>query len=299
MSEHPFPYPATARSQVVRLQSTDCHLRQWGDPHAPTLFLLHGWLDTSVSFQFLADALGSGWRLIAPDWPGYGDTPGRPGPYWMYDDVAILDALLDQCAADQPVTLVGHSYGGQVATLYAAARPERVARCISLEGFGPPQVALADAPQRLAGWLDTIKQRPRHRPYRDRAALADRLSHANPRLTPERAAFLSRHIGQPDAGGELMLHMDDWRRLRGLPLSFPAADHFETMLAAIQAPTLWLRGDQSHYMANVFPTDALYQHRFQCLRHGQQALIENAGHNLHHDQPEVLAHHLLEFIERT
>jgi pimeloyl-ACP methyl ester carboxylesterase len=42
--------------------------RVWGEAGRPKLFMLHGWMDVSASFQFLADAMQAEWQVIAPDW---------------------------------------------------------------------------------------------------------------------------------------------------------------------------------------------------------------------------------------
>lgn len=285
-----------SRSEFLDIFGHRHHIRRWGDPDAPLLVFLHGWQDTSATFQFVVDALRQDWSVIAPDWPGYGLSHWHQRQYWMYEDVAILDAVLEHYSADQPVRLVGHSYGGQVATLYAASRPERVSHYINLEGFGPRQQTLADAPANIRGWLDRAKRGMRATTYRDHVALAQRLRATNPRLTADRAEFLARHLGLPQPSGRIQLAIDPWRRIRTFPLSFPAAEFFQTMLRAIGAPALWLHGDDSHYMRDVFPDRQSYQERLQCLRAGNDAVIDNAGHNLQHDQPERVAELIETFL---
>ena len=63
-----------ARSVDITLRGLRHRIHCWGDPAAPPAFLLHGWVDTGMSFQFLADHLARHWRLIAPDWRGFGDS---------------------------------------------------------------------------------------------------------------------------------------------------------------------------------------------------------------------------------
>ncbi|MFX5476533.1 alpha/beta fold hydrolase, partial [Acinetobacter baumannii] len=86
----------------------------WGEPGAPKLFLLHGWMDVAASFQFLVDALRGRWHAIAPDWRGFGQSgwptqyPGTAS-YWFPDYLADLEVLLDHYQPDGAVDLVGHS----------------------------------------------------------------------------------------------------------------------------------------------------------------------------------------------
>jgi pimeloyl-ACP methyl ester carboxylesterase len=290
-----------SRSEFLEINGRRCHIRRWGRPDAPRLFLLHGWLDTSVTFQFLVDCFQQEWDIVAPDWPGYGDSEWRHQQYYMQDDVVLLDAILDHYSPDAPASLVGHSYGGQVATLFSGARPERVYRYVSLEGFGPHQQPLSAAPRSMASWLERTRKERGSSRYPGFEALAQRLMNANPRLTLQRADFLAKGIGRTceDEAAAVALLADPWRRLRGMPLSFPTAAFFESFLSAISAPTLWLRGDSSHYMAHVFPEAQLYQDRFRHLSQGQDVLIKEAGHNLQHDQPEQLAEHIERFLSST
>ena len=79
-----------------------------------------------------------------------------------------------------PVNLVGHSLGGNVAALYAGARPERVARFVNLEGFGMAPTRAEQAPKRYARWLEELRDPPGLRPYESFSALAERLQARQP-----------------------------------------------------------------------------------------------------------------------
>ena len=81
-------------------------------------------MDVSASFQFVADALGDDWRVLAPDWRGYGQTDSSGADaYWFPDYLADLECLLDLLTPGVPVRLVGHSMGGWVGA--AAAVTDR------------------------------------------------------------------------------------------------------------------------------------------------------------------------------
>src|ERR1035437_3252270 len=84
------------------------HVRPWGNPGAREIFLLHGWMDVSASFQFVVDAMRGDWQILAPDWRGFGLSEwSRAGSYWYPDYLADLEALLDALQPDEPVNLVG------------------------------------------------------------------------------------------------------------------------------------------------------------------------------------------------
>src|SRR3954468_2086817 len=155
-----------SRSEFVDVRGLRYHVRRWVAARAPKMVLLHGWMDVSASFQFLVDALRSEWDVYAPDWRGYGLTQwGAADCYWFPDYIADLDRLLDELEPEQPVNLVGHSLGGNVAALYAGIRPQRIATLVNLEGFGMAPTRAEQAPKRYARWLDELREPPALRAY--------------------------------------------------------------------------------------------------------------------------------------
>src|SRR5207237_1162313 len=195
-----------SESLFLDIRGLRYHVRRWPGIGAPKMLLLHGWMDVSASFQFVVDALRGDWDIYAPDWRGYGLTGrGQSDCYWFPDYIADLDFLLAEIHA---VNLVGHSLGGNVASMYAGIRPQRVARLVNLEGFGLAATRPGQAPGRYARWLGELPEPPRLRPYRNFQELAERLRQGNPRLTPERAEFLARHWGRETEQGEVVLRGD-------------------------------------------------------------------------------------------
>jgi pimeloyl-ACP methyl ester carboxylesterase len=83
--------PLVAREEnVLHVRGIDYCMNEWGDENAPLFFYLHGWADTGSTFQFVVDALKSRWRIVAPDWRGFGRTSHSGGPYWFPDYLADL-----------------------------------------------------------------------------------------------------------------------------------------------------------------------------------------------------------------
>ena len=130
------------------------------------LFLLHGWCDVSASWQFMIDAMSRNWRVVAPDWRGFGLSQWNNDVYWFPDYVADLDALLLHYSPQEPVRLVGHSLGGNAACIYAGIRPERIARLVNLEGLGLRRYQPEEAPERYVNWLTSFVTRPASAPMR-------------------------------------------------------------------------------------------------------------------------------------
>ena len=113
---------------------------------------LHGWLDNAASMARLLTALN---RIrsapsLALDFPGHGlsshTASNHHAPFVDY-----LDAVLTVLDAQnwQQIDLIGHSMGGGVAALFAAAFPEKVRRLVLLDSIGP----LSAAPTTFSGDL--------------------------------------------------------------------------------------------------------------------------------------------------
>ena len=302
------------RSEFVRIRGLNYHVQIWVGPDGAAgalapLVLVHGWMDVAASYQFMVDAFSSafmqGRTIIAPDWRGFGqtraaDAGASPGSYWFPDYLADLDFLLDHYAGARQVDLAGHSMGGNIAMTYAGVRPERIRRLVNLEGFGLPASKPAQAPGRYAKWMDELKGLQRGdmalKAYDSVAGVASRLMKTNPRLSADKAGWLANHWARPDNDGQ-------WHILGEAAHKVTSANIYrvEETLALYQrisAPVLaveasddslstWYKGDYKL---------AQYHERLRLIARCQVAVVDDAGHMLHHDQPEQLALLLEEFL---
>jgi len=282
-------------SIFLDLRGLRYHVRHWQGNAQRKLFLLHGWMDVSASFQFLVDALEGDWDVYAPDWRGYGLTAwSGSDSYWFPDYIGDLDALLDQLQPEAGVNLVGHSLGANVAGLYAGIRPQRVARFVNLEGFGMPATRSEQAPKRYARWMDELKTTPRWRPYASYDELADRLQKNNARLTRERADFLARHWGREAAGGGVILRSDPAHKLVNATLY--RLDEAQACWAQVTAPVLWVDAEHSETRTRMKLSVAELAERRAALKNLRHRTVKNAGHMLHHDRPDEVARLIEEFL---
>jgi pimeloyl-ACP methyl ester carboxylesterase len=281
-------------SEFVTVRGTRLHVRRWGRPGAPTLYMLHGWMDVAASFQFVVDALAGDWQVIAPDARGFGlsDYPVAAqggGQYWFMDYLADLEALIDHYTPDGEVNLVGHSMGANVVCLYAGARPRRVRRVVDLEGFGLAPPPASQAPVRLAGWLDELREPPRLASYASLDEVAARLIKTNPRLAPARAAFLAGYWSRRDADGRYRLLADPAHKQAG-PLLY-RLDEVMAVWSKVRAKVLHIEALDSptlRFLAGKIPLDE-FKARFAAFPDWREKTIEDAGHMVHHDQPEQVA----------
>ncbi len=137
------PSPPLPRSTINAL-GIETSYYSAGDPQNETIVLLHGMSTSGDSFREIMHELAADYYLVAPDLPGFGYTEDT-SPYILPHLVEWLAALVD--ALDlRPAHLVGHSFGGVVATGYSLSYPEDV----------QSQVLLAPAllvPQDFPGWM--------------------------------------------------------------------------------------------------------------------------------------------------
>lgn len=123
---------ATPVHRYVDVDGVRVFHRQAGPADAPTLLLLHGFPSASHQFRRLIDALGTRYRLVAPDYPGFGhsdapeSTTGGPFAY-TFDHLAdIIEGFLDRVGLRRFV-LYMFDFGAPVGFRLATRHPERIA----------------------------------------------------------------------------------------------------------------------------------------------------------------------------
>lgn len=273
---------AAARGEMAALRG--------GTPGGPRLLCLHGWLDNAASFLPLAPHLAA-FDLVLLDLPGHGASAHRAPGYdyafvdWVHD---VLDAM-DALGWDQ-ADLLGHSMGGAIACVLAAAVPARVRRLALVEALGPVAGDTALAGQRLR---DAVAARRAWRPRAARViadletAVAARL--AVSQMEPSAARLIVERNLRPVEGGYA------WRSDPRLTLPGAlrmAEETVHSLLRAIEAPVLVVAADPSP----PYFTAAAREARLGCLADGRVRVFEG-GHHLHMEQAPRVAEALLAFLD--
>ncbi len=292
-----------SRSEFVSIRHLQYHVRVWGEPSPDKtpLVLVHGWMDVAASYQFVVDALHHDHYVIAPDWRGYGQTTsGGVDNFWFPDYLADLDFLLDHYAPGIQVNLVGHSMGGNVAMLYGGVRPERIRRLVNLEGFGMPATTPDQAPGRYATWMDELKKLHAGemdlKAYNGPEGVARRLMKTNPRLSQDKADWLAQHWAKEDAQGKWRILGEPAHKITNAQLY--RVDEVIEIYRCLRMPVLSVEASDNSldlwHKGNYTLTQ--YNERLKAVPQVEIARIEDAGHMMHHDQPEVLAALIERFI---
>jgi pimeloyl-ACP methyl ester carboxylesterase len=184
--------------------------------------------------------------------------------------------------------------GGNVACTYAGIRPERVAKLISMEGFGVMRTAADAAPARYKQWLNELRDPPGFKRYASFDAVAARLQQNNPRLSAGQARFLAPHWAQQIAPDEVMLNSDPKHKIVN-----PVLSRIEEVLACwrrITAPVLWIAGAESKARGWRADSAAQLAERKAAFRNFREVTLAECGHMMHHDQPQQLAAVIEQFL---
>lgn len=260
-------------------------LRNHGD--GPRVLALHGWLDNAASFIPLAQHL-HGIDLVAIDQPGHGRSAHLP-PGTDYSFVGAINAILDVADALgwEQFALLGHSMGGGIGSLIAAACPERIERLVAIEALG----ALADAPG--------------HTVARMREAVAAHRAMAGKQLRVfpdiETAVRARMHAGRVPGSGldESLVRLLVERGVAAVEggfvwssdprLTLPTMTRMteaqvENLVAGINCPTRVIFGEP----AQAYLPDELRRRRSALLPHGELVVMAG-GHHLHMSQSAAVA----------
>lgn len=122
----------------VDVQGRRAHYGVGGPPDGPPVLFLHGWALGSRAYKRAVRRLTTrGCRVYAPAMPSFGGTADLPNDRMDIGGYAAwVDAFLTEVGVDEPALVVGHSFGGGVATKLAHALPERVRYLVLLNAVG-------------------------------------------------------------------------------------------------------------------------------------------------------------------
>lgn len=244
------------------------------------VLMLHGWLDNSLTFIKLAPEVAALADVYSVDMAGHGKSGHRPAgqSYLLMDYVADVAELVENhllASAQEQVDLVGHSLGGIVCALYAAAFPERVRKLVMIDSLGAmsrpveqtiPQLRRA-VQKRLAG-------SGRQTVYPDIETAAKAREGGLSPLSPQAALTLTPRNMKQEQGGYV------WRtdsRLRHPTPLMMSEEQVMASLRAITTPTLFVRAE-SGLLANHGGLDE----RGQAIANLKVAHVPG-GHHCHLD----------------
>jgi haloalkane dehalogenase len=254
--------------------------RSAGESSAPVVLLVHGVPESSFMWRNVLPALAdAGWRAVAPDLPGFGDSePDPPGTWERH--VGALDRFVQELGLG-PVALVTHDWGVAIGLMWACDHPSSVsALVVSDGGF------FADRE-----WHDMAKTMRT-------PEVGERFIDSVTREGFDTAMKTWSSGMTEDALDQYWKSYADATRRRGI-LELYRSGNFEKLipyegrLAALGVPALIMWGTQDPFAGVDLA------HRFHDELPGSELMIvDNGGHFVWEDAPEQTTRELLEFLER-
>ena len=154
--------PSTSASityHTTTVEGLKIFYREAGAPTAPTLLLLHGFPSSSRMFDTLIPLLADRYHLVAPDYPGFGQSDAPPASQFRYtfDHLAsVMEKFTEQLGL-RDYAMYLQDYGGPVGFRMALAHPERV-RAIVIQNAVSDEAGLGPAwESRKAYWADRAR----------------------------------------------------------------------------------------------------------------------------------------------
>lgn len=282
LEDLPYPHPVaflplTLYGQDVRMAYMD--VAPTGQANGRTVVLLHGFNFFGEYWAGTIDALtGAGFRVVVPDQIGFGRSSKPIIPYSLHDHAANTRQLLEDLGIAR-AAIVGHSFGGMLATRFASAYPD-VTTHLGLVN----QIGMEDA-RRERPWrrTDAAYENTLGRDY---DSIRQGIERYFVTWKPEYEKFIRVHYGWTLSA--------DWPRfamVRTLNSQIIYSDPIVYDWPHIQAKTLVIGGDKD---GPNFPE--LAARVAESIPNAELVLIENVGHNPHLEAPDQLHPRLVEFL---
>jgi pimeloyl-ACP methyl ester carboxylesterase len=265
----------TAATDLVRTRrGAACRVEAVGPADGRPLVFLHGAAGLLDDRRFFDGLAGAGYRVMAPELPGYGASTGEELLEDMLDFTLHGWDMVDALEVDRPV-LAGHAMGGMIAAEMAAVCPER------------PSALVLVAPNGL--WDD-------NHPVADLFSLlpfqfAETLF-ADPAAG---AALLTGGVDFDDMDGLTEFYIANARRLGTAgKILFPIPNRrLAKRLYRVTAPAMIVWGEDDAYIPPAYA--AMWAAR---LPGATVVTLAESGHMVPYEQPERLVASIVEFLGR-
>lgn len=270
--------------QGKRVQANGLSFYVVDEGAGPAVILLHGFPDSADVWRHQVPALvEAGFRVIAPDLRGFGDSerPSNVDEYFILNAVNDIVALTDTLEIDQ-FDVVGHDFGAGVAWVLASAAPTRIRKLVALSVGNGRALLRPRLSQMRASWYSFFFQFQGVAEallVRDDWALMREWAATHP--DPDGVVEQLGRAGALTAGL-------NWYRANFRPEVWGA----DLPLPTIQAPTLGIWGSGDDFLEEEQMVDS---GEFVAARWRYER-IEGAGHWVQLEKPEVINALLLEFL---
>lgn len=276
---------ASYTDREVTVGELTLHYQEWGDPAGEPIVMLHGFGVSGHMFDEFAERLQGGYRLLALDQRGHGDSSwAQDGDYSREAFVADIEGFREALGLESFI-LMGHSMGGLNAVSYVNAHPERV-RSLILVDVGP------EAAKEGVDNIVRFTRGPDELDFEEFVQMAHRF---NPRRTVENIRERMRHRLKQLENGKWTWKFDSrFRQQDGLLKigSDLTNDQVWALYRAIRCPVLLIRGAESDVLTQDIAE--------RCVREMQRArlvVVPGAGHSVPGDNPDAFTEAVRTFLD--
>lgn len=284
-------YPVT-HHRTETIDGVKLFYREAGPAEAPAILLLHGFPTSSHMFRNLIPALADRYRVIAPDYPGYGqsDAPDHKSFTYSFDRYAeLVDALLQRLGIARYAMYV-MDYGAPVGWRLALKHPDSITALVIQNGNAYDEG--------LKAFWDPIKQYWKDGKAESRNALRKLLTlettifqytdgvSDKSRISPDNWVYDQALLDRP-GNAEIQLDMFyDYRT------NLPLYPKIQEWFRAKQPPSIIVWGKNDY----IFPADGAHPYK-RDLKDLEFHLIDS-GHFLLEDRPDEVFPLIRDFLDR-
>jgi len=299
--------------KTVMVEGQEIFYREAGDPNAPTILLLHGFPTSSHMFRELIPELAEKFHLVAPDYPGFGQSsmPAVDEFDYSFDNLAsVVDQFIDTVGLDN-YSLYLMDYGAPIGFRIATQNPERIESLIIQNGnaydegidnnfWEPIQEYWKDRDAVNKGldndWWKNIKAAYKKTNMTNDEALrflltegATKWQYTNGVRNPESISPDTWNHVQPllDREGNTAIQLELFYSYGSNPPLYP---QWQAYMRDYQPPTLIVWGDKDE----IFPAAGAYPYQ-RDLKQVDFNLL-NTGHFALEEDVMVIADHIKRFL---
>jgi len=285
--------PPVVHYRTIKVGGVDIFYREAGPANAPVVLLLHGFPTSSHMFRRLIPALADRYHVIAPDYPGFGESaaPAHTAFAYTFGHYAdLMDGLLGQTGAKRYAMYV-MDYGAPVGYRLALKHPDRVTALVIQNGNAYEEGLKAFWDPIKAYWADGSDA---HRqaiavlvaPATTKFQYTDGVSDVS-RIDPDNWGHDQRLLDRP---GNKDIQLD---LFKDYGTNVPLYPRFQQFFRQYQPPTLivWGKNDK------IFPADGAVPYK-RDLPHAEYHMLDT-GHFLLEDKFDVAEPLIHDFLDRT
>lgn len=284
------PKKSPTLHKTIKVDGLDIFYREAGPKDAPTILLLHGFPTSSQMFRNLIPALSDTFHLVAPDYPGFGNSSMPPMDQFEYtfDNLAEVMDKFTQKLGLKRYTLYVMDYGAPVGYRLAVKHPEKVQALIVQNGNAYEEGLREFWKPFRAYWKKrTEKNAEPLKKFLNLGATKWQYTHGvrNPEVISPDNWIVDQYF--QDRPGNKAIQLQLFYDYGSNPSLYPK---WQAYFRKYQPPTLIVWGKNDH----IFPAEGAYPYK-RDLKNIEFHLLDT-GHFALEEDGDVIAGHMRRFL---